>query len=350
MCSKFTVSMGAQSGICPPRWIDPGAGPTRALDSLAAVSDSPTVVVEELHRSYGDVKAVDGLSFEVRPGEVFALLGPNGAGKSTTVEILEGHRSRDAGDIRVLGHDPAEASAGFRDRIGIVLQEAGIERELTVREVLEHYGACYSRRRPIDEVLKLVGLDGLGDRRTHRLSGGQKRRVDLALGLVGDPDLIFLDEPTTGFDPSARRQAWEMVEGLRSLGTTIVLTSHYMDEVQALADRVLVVAAGRAVAEGTPDELRGSMDAETVVRARFPIEAEGTVHDLLGKLAGRAAVRDGLLEVRTEQPTADLNRLTGWALERGLDLDGLEVTRPTLEDVYLELIGRDPTGEAASDD
>jgi len=313
------------------------------------VSNSPAVVVEGLRRSYGEVQAVDGLSFEVRPGEVFALLGPNGAGKSTTVEILEGHRSRDDGDVRVLGHDPASASAGFRDRIGIVLQEAGIERELTVREALEHYGACYSRRRPVDEVLDLVGLDGLGDRRTHRLSGGQKRRVDLALGLVGDPDLLFLDEPTTGFDPSARRQAWEMVDGLRALGTTIVLTSHYMDEVQALADRVLVIAGGRAVAEGTPDELRGSMDAETVVRARFPIGAEGTVHDLLGALSGRAIVRDGLLEVRTEAPTADLHRLTGWALERGLSLDGLEVARPTLEDVYLDLVSGESGAEVGSD-
>ena len=309
------------------------------MASLAAVSDAPVVVVEELRRAYGEVKAVDGLSFEVRAGEVFALLGPNGAGKSTTVEILEGHRRRDAGEVRVLGRDPAEASPSFRDRIGIVLQEAGIERELTVREVLEHYGACYSRRRPVDEVLELVGLTGLGDRRTHRLSGGQKRRVDLGLGLVGDPDLLFLDEPTTGFDPSARRQAWEVVDGLRSLGTTIVLTSHYMDEVQALADRVLVVAGGQVVAEGTPEELRSSMDAETVVRVRFPIEAEGTVDDLLGGLAGRAVVRDGRLELRTEEPTADLHRLTGWALESGLVLDGLEVVRPTLEDVYLDLVG-----------
>ncbi|MBR12439.1 MAG: ABC transporter [Acidimicrobiaceae bacterium] len=337
--------MAAQSGRTQRR----GTGSLGGLASLAAVSDAPAVVVEGLRRSYGDVTAVDGLTFEVRPGEVFALLGPNGAGKSTTVEILEGHRGRDAGEVRVLGHDPAQASAGFRDRIGIVLQEVGIERELTVREALEHYGACYSRRRPIDEVMALAGLDGLGDRRTHRLSGGQKRRVDLALGLVGDPDLLFLDEPTTGFDPSARRQAWEMVDGLRSLGTTIVLTSHYMDEVQELADRVLVIAGGRAVAEGTPDELRGSMDAETVVRTRFPIGAEGTVHDLLGGLAGRATVRDGRLEVRTEQPTADLHRLTGWALERGVDLDGLEVARPTLEDVYLELTGGDSTGDAVKE-
>lgn len=308
------------------------------------MSVSPALTVSGLSRSYGDVRAVDDLSFQVEPGEVFALLGPNGAGKSTTVEILEGHRSRDAGTVEVLGHDPGTASAAFRDRIGIVLQEVGIERELTVREALEHYGACYSRRRPVDEVLELVGLEGLGDRRTHRLSGGQKRRIDLALGIIGDPDVLFLDEPTTGFDPSARRHAWEMVDGLRALGTTIVLTSHYMDEVQALADRVLVIAAGRAVAEGTPDELRGSMDRETAIRARFPLEADGTVDDLMGGLSGRATVRGGRLEVRTEQPTADLHRLTAWAMERKLELVDLEVVRPTLEDVYLDLVGGD--GEA----
>jgi len=307
------------------------------------MSESPSVIVDGLCRSYGNVKAVDALSFRVWPGEVFALLGPNGAGKSTTVEILEGHRSRDAGEVRVLGHDPARASDSFRDRIGIVLQEVGIERELTVREILEHYGACYSRRRPIDEVLELVGLNGAGNQRTHRLSGGQKRRVDLALSLIGDPDLLFLDEPTTGFDPSARRQAWEMVDSLRSLGATVVLTSHYMDEVQALADRVLVIAGGRTVAEGTPDQLRGAMDAETVVRTRFPIEADGTVDDLLGSLSGRATVRDGWLEVRTKEATADLHRLTGWAAERGAELEGLEVSRPTLEDVYLDLVGDDAT-------
>ena len=299
---------------------------------------SSALTVSGLGKSYGDVRAVDGLSFHVEPGEVFALLGPNGAGKSTTVEILEGHRARDVGTVEVLGCDPELASAAFRDRVGIVLQEVGIERELTVREVVAHYGACYSRCRPVDEVLELVGLDGLGDRRTHQLSGGQKRRIDLALGLIGDPELLFLDEPTTGFDPSARRQAWEMVDGLRTLGTTIVLTSHYMDEVQALADRVLVIAGGRAVAEGTPDELRGSMVRGTSIRTRFPVGAEGTVEGLLGGLSGRARVLGGRLEVRTEEPTADLHRLTTWALDRGLELEDLEVVRPTLEDVYLGLL------------
>ena len=239
----------------------------------------------------------------------------------------------------MLGQDPADGDREFRDRIGIVLQEVGIERELTVREVLEHYGACYTRRLPVDDVLDLVGLEGLGDRRTHRMSGGQKRRIDLATGLIGDPDLLFLDEPTTGFDPSARRQAWEMVDGLRSLGKTILLTSHYMDEVEALADRVLVIAGGRVVATGTPDELRGGADRDTLIRVRFPAEASGTLDGLLSALAGRASVRNGMLEVRTPAPTADLHHLTTWAVERSLELDGLEVNRPTLEDVYLDLIG-----------
>ncbi|MBM16645.1 MAG: ABC transporter [Actinobacteria bacterium] len=310
----------------------------------------PVVTVTDLAKSYGPVKAVDGLSFTVEKGEVFALLGPNGAGKSTVVEILEGHRTRDGGDVSVLGRDPGTAGQEYRDRIGIVLQEAGIERELTVSEALIHYGACYSRRRPVDEVLALVGLTGLGDRRTHQLSGGQKRRVDLALGLIGDPEVLFLDEPTTGFDPSARRHAWEMIEGLKALGTTILLTSHYMDEVQVLADRVAVVVEGRIVAEDTPAELRGSADSETMIRFRFPDgnATSGPVVDLLGGLAGRASVKNGVLEVCTEEPTADLNLLTRWALDRGGRLEGLEVTTPTLEDVYLDLIG-EGSGTGAGD-
>ena len=315
-----------------------GRGPELA-NPTGRVAGVPAVAVSSLTRSYGEVLAVDDISFTVERGEVFALLGPNGAGKSTTLEILEGHRHRDAGTVEVLGRDPADGDREFRDRIGIVLQEVGIERELTVREVLEHYGACYTRRLGVDDVLDLVGLDGLGDRRTHRMSGGQKRRIDLATGLIGDPDLLFLDEPTTGFDPSARRQAWEMVDGLRSLGKTILLTSHYMDEVEALADRVLVIADGRVVATGTPDELRGGAGSDTLIRIRFPAEASGTVDGLLSALAGRASVRNGVLEVRTPAPTADLHHLTTWALERSLELDGLEVNRPTLEDVYLDLIG-----------
>jgi ABC-2 type transport system ATP-binding protein len=294
----------------------------------------PAVAVTDLVKDYGPVRAVDGLSFTVEEGEVVALLGPNGAGKSTTIEVLEGHRTRTSGSVDVLGVDPAHGGRAFRDRIGIVLQEVGLERELTVREMLEHYGACYSRRRPVDEVFDLVGLAGLGDRRTHRLSGGQKRRIDLALGLIGDPELLFLDEPTTGFDPSARRQAWEMIDGLRGLGTTILLTSHYMDEVEALADRVLVIARGRLVAEGTPAELRAGIADVTVVQ--FVAPAAGGLPD---GLSGPVVVADGRAELRSTDPTADLHRLTGWAVDHGVTLEGLEVTRPTLEDVYLDLIG-----------
>jgi len=294
----------------------------------------PAVAVTDLVKDYGPVRAVDGLSFTVEEGEVVALLGPNGAGKSTTIEVLEGHRTRTSGSVDVLGVDPAHGGRAFRDRIGIVLQEVGLERELTVREMLEHYGACYSRRRPVDEVFDLVGLAGLGDRRTHRLSGGQKRRIDLALGLIGDPELLFLDEPTTGFDPSARRQAWEMIDGLRGLGTTVLLTSHYMDEVEALADRVLVIARGRLVAEGTPAELRAGIADVTVVQ--FVAPAAGGLPD---GLSGPVVVADGRAELRSTDPTADLHRLTGWAVDHGVTLEGLEVTRPTLEDVYLDLIG-----------
>ena len=300
----------------------------------------PTVVVENLVKDYGTLRAVDGLSFTVEQGEVVALLGPNGAGKSTAVEILEGHRTRTSGQVTVLGADPATGGAAFRDRIGIVLQECGIERELTITEALNHYGACYTRTRPLDEVLELTGLTDLADRRTHQLSGGQKRRIDLALGLIGDPELLFLDEPTTGFDPSARRQAWDMVRGLRTLGTPILLTSHYMDEVEALADRVLVINQGKLVAQGTPDELRAGIADTTLVRFDQPANG-GTVQELFGDLTGTATAANNRIEIRTTNPTADLHRLTDWALKHDQELGHLEVTRPTLEDVYLDLIGGD---------
>jgi len=300
----------------------------------------PTIVVENLVKDYGTLRAVDGLSFTVEQGEVVALLGPNGAGKSTAVEILEGHRTRTSGQVTVMGADPATGGAAFRDRIGIVLQECGIERELTITEALNHYGACYTRTRPLDEVLELTGLTDLADRRTHQLSGGQKRRIDLALGLIGDPELLFLDEPTTGFDPSARRQAWDMVRGLRTLGTTILLTSHYMDEVEALADRVLVINQGKLVAQGTPDELRAGIADTTLVRFDQPANG-GTVQELFGDLTGTATAANNRIEIRTTNPTGDLHRLTDWALKHDQELGHLEVTRPTLEDVYLDLIGGD---------
>src|SRR4029450_9419739 len=218
------------------------------------------VTVEGLRKDYGRIRAVDGLSFAIEEGEVFALLGPNGAGKTTTVEILEGYRTRSGGDVRVLGFDPATGGRGFRERIGIVLQEAGMDPELTVRELVARSGAFSPRRRPTDQVIELVGLPDKRGARVKTLSGGQRRRLDLALGLVGDPDLLFLDEPTTGFDPSARRRAWELVDRLRSLGRTILLTTHYIDEAQHLADRVAVISAGRLVELGPPDALAGRGD------------------------------------------------------------------------------------------
>ncbi len=296
------------------------------------------IEVRDLVKSYGDARAVDGISFSVEEGEVFAILGPNGAGKSTTVEILEGHRIRTDGYVDVLGLDPANGGRSFRDRIGIMLQTSGLDRELTVREVVELYGSPYSKRRPVDEVLELVEMTEKADARVATLSGGQERRVDLALGLVGDPDLIFLDEPTTGFDPAARRRSWETVRNLTSLGRTIVLTTHYLEEAEELADRLVVLSQGRIVAEGTPAELRAQADTGTKITFRLPLVDE-PVAGLLEPLAGEAWGKGRDLEVMTPTPTADLAHLTGWALERGLELEGLAVSSVTLEDVYLGLVG-----------
>ena len=238
------------------------------MDSLDAVR------VRGLRKSYGELTALDGVDLTVARGEVLALLGPNGAGKTTMVEILEGHRKADAGHVSVLGYDPGKRERGFRERIGIVLQEAGLDPTIQVREAIELYGAAYPNPRPADELLELVGLADRGDYSAADLSGGQRRRLDLALGLVGDPELIFLDEPTTGFDPAARRQSWEVIANLRSLGKSILLTTHYMEEAQYLADRVVVLAKGRIVAEGTPDEL-GRDDATSIVSFREPAFHEG---------------------------------------------------------------------------
>ena len=292
------------------------------------------ITVTDLVKRYGEVTAVDGLSFEVREGEVFALLGPNGAGKTTTVEIMEGYRSRTGGHVEVLGFDPATGGRAFRERIGIVLQEAGIDDEFSVREVLQLYRSIYPRRRDVDEVMELVGLAEKRDARVKTLSGGQRRRLDLALGLVGDPDLIFLDEPTTGFDPSARRRAWGLVEDLRALGRTILLTTHYMDEAQHLADRLAVVARGRLVAMGTTAEVSDLVGGDSVIRFRLP--ASTSAADLPA-LDGRLRVDGPVAEVHTGQPTAELRDLTGWAADRGVELEALEITRPSLEDVYLRL-------------
>ena len=303
------------------------------------VSD-PVVVVEGLCKDYGGVRAVDDLSFTIAAGEVFALLGPNGAGKTTTVEILEGHRSRTSGSVSVLGFDPATGGRAYRDRIGIVLQEAGFDEEFTVRELVTLYAGLYSRRRDVVEVIERVGLSDKADARTKTLSGGQRRRLDLALGLVGAPELLFLDEPTTGFDPSARRRAWDLVASLRELGTTIVLTTHYMEEAERLADRVAVIQAGRLVALDTPTNLVRTEGAEAVITFVLPdgVGAE----DLPPIGSGTVRTNGQQVDIGSTDPTRDVHVLTQWALARGIGLEGLSMNRPTLEDVYLDLT-REPS-------
>jgi ABC-2 type transport system ATP-binding protein len=289
------------------------------------------IAVEGLRKSYGSLEAVRGLGFEVAEGEVFALLGPNGAGKTTVVEILEGYRRRDAGTVRVLGLDPASGGRALRARVGIMLQECAMPRLLTVGELLELHAGYYPRPRRVGEVLELVGL---GDRlrsRVKTLSGGQQRRLDLALALIGDPELIFLDEPTTGFDPSARRDAWGIVRGIRTLGRTVLLTTHYMDEAQHLADRICVMAAGEIVAEGRPETIGGRHAAAARIRFQLPEGLE------LAALPLPARADEGRVVLETATPTRTLHDLTAWAVARGLELPGLEVLRPSLEDVYLEL-------------
>ncbi|HYJ25225.1 MAG TPA: ABC transporter ATP-binding protein [Acidimicrobiia bacterium] len=290
------------------------------------------IEVTGLRKSYGDVVAVDGVDITVETGEVFALLGPNGAGKTTTVEILEGHRSADGGSIGVLGFDPSTGGRAYRERIGIVLQEGAVERELSVREALSIYGGMYPRRLDADHLIDLVGLTEKADARIKTLSGGQQRRLELALGLVGDPDLLFLDEPTTGFDPSARRQAWGILENLADLGKTILLTTHYMDEAQHLADRIAIIDSGKIVAEGTPETLGGRADGKSMIRFALP---EGVSVE---ELPISASTVDGdMIEVSAESATRALHELTTWAIGKDLELEQLQVARPSLEDVYLEL-------------
>jgi ABC-2 type transport system ATP-binding protein len=291
---------------------------------------SPVVSVSGLVKAYGDVQAVKGIDLEVHAGEVFAFLGPNGAGKTTTTEILEGYRDRSAGDVSVLGIDPARPTREWRSRIGIVLQASGPDRYLTVRETVSEYADFYPSPRPVDETIEQVGLTESAHKRAGQLSGGQQRRLDVALALVGDPELIFLDEPTTGFDPSARRNSWHMIGALRDLGKTVFLTTHFMDEAQALADRVAIIRAGRIVAEGAPGEL-GGREARTTIRFTVPDGVSA------GELPVDARVEEGRAVLEAARPVAPLARLTGWALERGYELPDLEVERPTLEDVYLEL-------------
>jgi len=301
------------------------------------------IQVTDLRKRYGEVEAVRGISFELAEGECLAMVGPNGAGKTTTVEILEGFRPRSGGEVRVLGMDPENAGRDFRERIGIVLQSSGLDRTLTVKELVYFYGGYYPSPRGVDETIELVGLGEKRDTRVKALSGGQHRRLDLALGIVGDPDLIFLDEPTTGFDPSARRRSWELVDSLRSLGKTILLTTHYMDEAQNLADRVGVLVGGRIVAEGSPETLGGRDVAEAVISFRLP--GGLSTADLPDGLP--VEVRGNHVSLHTASPTRALNVLTGWALARGTELEALLVSRPSLEDVYLQLTGEDHAAGAA---
>ena len=295
------------------------------------------ITVENLTKSYGDVHAVRGVDFHVEEGEVFALLGPNGAGKSTSVEILEGHRKRSGGVVDVLGFDPETGGREFRDRIGVVLQETVVEKELTVLEAIQFHGDPYSKRRDAEELIEIVGLDEKTTARVKTLSGGQQRRLELALGLVGDPELIFLDEPTTGFDPSARRQAWTVIDNLRALGKTILLTTHYMDEAQNLADRVAVITRGEIIAEGTPDTIGADRRDVSIVRFVFNGDASVLPVDAV-------AGSNGAMEVKTREPVETLYALTSWAKQSGVALDGLTVARPTLEDIYLELVGEEENG------
>jgi ABC-2 type transport system ATP-binding protein len=307
----------------------------RLLRTVAAMNEI-VISVKGLTKRYGDVEAVRGVDLDVRRGEIFAFLGPNGAGKTTTVEILEGFRSASSGFISVLGVDPAHAGPDWRNRVGAVLQESQAEPGLTVRECLELYAGYYAKPRNIVETIALVGLEGKADTLGEHLSGGQRRRLDVALALIGDPELIFLDEPTTGFDPSARRSAWSVIDGLRALGKTVFLTTHYMDEAEQLADRIAVIADGAIVAEGTPQTLGGRDRLAATIR--FTLPNGGGAADLPEPL--RLLVEpssNGTVAIRSEAPLQHLRDLSDWASAAGFDLPDIDVRRPTLEDVYLAL-------------
>jgi ABC-2 type transport system ATP-binding protein len=311
-------------------------GETRPGDAPGghAEGGGPLAVhVRGLVKTYSGVRAVDGIDLDIRRGEIFALLGPNGAGKTTTVETLEGYRTRDSGEVTVLGLDPGRQRTQLKSHIGIVLQSTGVEPYLTVSETVRMYAGFYPDPRPVDEVIELVGLEAKRDSRVNKLSGGQQRRLDVAIALAGNAELLFLDEPTTGFDPAARRESWQVIKNLATLGKTVLLTTHYMDEAQFLADRVAVIAAGRIVAEGDPATLAN----RELAKARIRYRLSGGVTPPAG-LAGPAGA-DGFTEFSPDDVTKALHRLTGWALDNKISLDGLEVTRPSLEDVYLSLTG-----------
>jgi ABC-2 type transport system ATP-binding protein len=313
----------------------PGAMPGGAGPS--ASGEPAVITVRGLRMSYGHYEAVRAIDLDVARGEILAFLGPNGAGKTTTVEILEGFRRRTSGEVQVLGTDPAQAGPDWRARVGVVLQESAPEAWLTVRECLSMYAGYYPRPLPVGRALELVGLTDKADARCDRLSGGQLRRLDMALALIGDPELIFLDEPTTGFDPAARHTAWEVIAGLRELGKTIFLTTHYMDEAEALADKIMIIAAGKIVASGTPGTIGGRATAATTVSFTLP---DGVAPgDLPGLLASATAGRGGTVEISHEQPVRVLHDLTTWALLHGYPLSDLTAHRPTLEEIYLRLTG-----------
>jgi ABC-2 type transport system ATP-binding protein len=298
------------------------------------------ISVSGLRKSYGEHEAVRGVDFEVAAGEVFGFLGPNGAGKTTTIEILEGYRERSGGEVAVLGVDPGKPTRAWRNRVGLVLQECELDPLWTVREAISLFACFYEKPRPIEETIELVGLGDKRDARVATLSGGQKRRADVAIGIVGDPDLIFLDEPTTGFDPTARRDAWNMIEGLKALGKTVFLTTHYMDEAQHLADRVAILRDGKIVAQGRTEELGESLGRRTVIG--FALNGGLGVEDVRARVSAPLTIAGNAVEIETDRPQQDLYRLLGLAEERGVALDDLEVRRPNLEDIFLELTREEP--------
>ena len=310
-------------------------------------SEEFVIEVRDLRKSYGEVEAVRGVTFEVARGEVFCLLGPNGAGKTSIVEILEGYRKRSHGEARVLGMDPAHGQRELHERVGIVLQQCGVQNDLTVTELIEMYGRYHERRRPVGELIDLVELGDKRDTRARKLSGGQLRRLDLALALVGDPDLIFLDEPTTGFDPGARRQAWSTIRSLCDLGKTVFLTTHYMDEAQHLANRVAVMNAGQIIAIGRPEEL-GGRDLRPA-EIRFTLPSSWSLGDLPDIPCEQRSLEGDRVLVLTKEPVVAAQRITTWALDNDVDLGHFSVNQPTLEDIYLELTSPTETAQTAEE-
>jgi ABC-2 type transport system ATP-binding protein len=308
---------------------------TDATHAVSSGRDGTAIAVRDLHKRCGSTAAVRGISFEVAAGEVFGLLGPNGAGKTTIIEILEGYRQRTDGEVRVLGADPGRPTRVWRERIGLVLQESELDPNLTVRETVTLFASFYPPPRPVDETVELAGLGAKRDALVGTLSGGERRRADVAVGIVGDPDLLFLDEPTTGFDPSARRDAWHMIDGLRGLGKTILLTTHYMDEAQQLADRVAILRAGELVATGSVEEIGRTLGARAVVRFRLPVGV--SVETIASATQSPVEVVGNDATIRAQDAQPVLYRLTTWAEREGRRLEGLEAVRPNLEDMFLEL-------------